>query len=104
MEFVVNADTFPENHMVVNIRKDRCDGCAMCIDVCPTQALKIIENRERSGKHIVYVNPRLCEGCGVCQATCPKEALFIPGLAPDQIRAYIDQAIADILETQEARV
>lgn len=99
MLFFVNDDTFPQNKAVINIRRDRCDGCAICIDTCPTHALKIIQNKERKGprRHrIVFVDPKLCEGCGICQATCPKESLFIPGLAPDQIRNYITQGIKDV--------
>ncbi|NCC25095.1 MAG: 4Fe-4S dicluster domain-containing protein [Deltaproteobacteria bacterium] len=100
MEFEVNAGSFPESQQVINIRRDRCDGCAMCIDVCPTKALSIIENRDRPGKHIVFVAPRLCHGCGLCQATCPKEALFLPGLSPDEIRKYLAMAIKEIQDTQ----
>ncbi len=96
MEFFVNDDAFPdttEQNQVIHVDRDRCDGCAMCIDTCPTNALEIVANKNRPGKKIVFVHPKLCKGCGVCQATCPKEALFLPGLSPENIRNYISKAV-----------
>jgi NAD-dependent dihydropyrimidine dehydrogenase PreA subunit len=89
----INVNEFPVTPIVVHIDKSRCDGCALCIEVCATQALKIIPNRERPGKRVVAVTPKLCAGCGVCQATCPKEAIYIPGLSPSDLRRYIHQAL-----------
>jgi ferredoxin len=89
----VNIDEFPVPPVVVHIDRGRCDGCALCIEVCPTQALRIIANRERPGKRVVSVTPKRCSGCGVCQATCPKEAIFVPGLSPDDLRRFILQAL-----------
>jgi len=100
MGFFINDDAFPgkDQENVIHIDRDRCDGCSMCVDTCPTQALEIVPNRNRPGKHIVFVHPRLCKGCGVCQATCPKEALFLPGLSPENIRTYISEAVDEASE------
>ena len=89
----INVNEFPTIPVVVHIDKTRCDGCALCIEVCATQALRIIANRDRPGKRVVTVTPKLCAGCGVCQATCPKEAIFIPGLSPKDLRRYINRAL-----------
>jgi heterodisulfide reductase subunit A len=95
MKFFVNDEMFAaaSHDQVIHVDRDRCDGCAMCIDTCPTNALEIVPNRNRPGKKVVFVHPKLCKGCGVCQATCPKEALFLPGLSPEDIRAFISQAV-----------
>ncbi|WP_462325347.1 4Fe-4S binding protein [Desulfoplanes sp.] len=95
MAFFVNDDKFPDasDGQVIHVDRDRCDGCAMCVDTCPTNALEILPNRNRPGKHVVFVHPKLCKGCGVCQATCPKEALFLPGLSPANIRDFITIAV-----------
>ncbi|WP_051617267.1 4Fe-4S binding protein [Desulfonatronovibrio hydrogenovorans] len=89
----VNDNSFPELPLIVHVHLDRCDGCGFCMDVCPTQALKIIQSRRRPGKTTAWVDPAKCHGCGVCQATCPKEAIMLPGLGPDDLKMYISQAI-----------
>jgi heterodisulfide reductase subunit A len=95
MEFFVNDEVFvaASHEPVIHVDRDRCDGCGMCIDTCPTNALEIVPNKNRPGRKIVFVHPKLCKGCGVCQATCPKEALFLPGLSPENLRTYISKAV-----------
>jgi heterodisulfide reductase subunit A len=73
---------------------DKCDGCAMCLDVCPYMALKI-ETREVNGetkKHIVADNA-LCKGCGLCAATCSKGGIYVQGFTLDQLKAQVDAAL-----------
>lgn len=89
----VNDETFPEPPVIIHVNRDRCDGCGLCVDVCPDFALKVIDSHARPGKKIVRVESAKCHGCGVCQATCPKEAITLPGLGPDDLRKYISQAI-----------
>ncbi|MFP4071037.1 MAG: 4Fe-4S binding protein [Desulfovibrionales bacterium] len=90
----IEVNELPKKQIVVHIDRGRCDGCALCIDTCPTQALRVIPNRERPGKRVVSVTPKLCEGCGICQATCPKDAIFIPGLSPQDLKRLVAEAIA----------
>ncbi|MFW5730421.1 MAG: 4Fe-4S binding protein [Desulfonatronovibrionaceae bacterium] len=89
----VNDESFPELPVIVHVNRDRCDGCGLCKDVCPVEALKIINSHQRPGKKVALVDPTKCHGCGVCQATCPKEAITLPGLGPDELREFIARAV-----------
>lgn len=51
--------------------KDECTGCGLCVEVCPPQAITIVDGKAR-------INPDLCEECGVCVPECAVEALFLP--------------------------
>jgi NAD-dependent dihydropyrimidine dehydrogenase PreA subunit len=75
------------------VDSDRCDGCALCIDVCTAEALRLTANVNRPGKRIVRVDHTACVGCGLCQGTCPKEAVSVTGYAPSALRRKICEAL-----------
>jgi len=70
-----------------------CDGCALCLDVCPFNAITL-EDREKDDSKIIRVNRAQCKGCGLCQATCPKRGVYIAGFTMEQISAQIRAALA----------
>jgi heterodisulfide reductase subunit A len=76
--------------------KERCDGCAMCLDVCPYKAISLVSEEAAGGKRNarVEVNLAQCKGCGLCQATCPKDGIYVAGFSLEQIAAQIEAALA----------
>jgi heterodisulfide reductase subunit A len=73
---------------------ENCDGCALCLDVCPYQAisLKLVTENGRQLKRI-ETEKALCKGCGVCEATCPKEGVLVHGFTTAQLRAQVFAAL-----------
>lgn len=74
-----------------------CDGCALCIDVCPYHAITLFELPEiegESAKKLVRVNIAQCKGCGICQGTCPKRGIFVAGFTMKQVFAQLQAALA----------
>lgn len=45
--------------------QNRCVACGVCMNVCPREAISILQ-----GKYAV-VNDSLCIGCGLCKKACP---------------------------------
>jgi len=56
--------------MTIQIDKEKCTGCKVCIDLCPYPgAIEIIERvAEITGK---------CTGCGACVDECPEGAIMV---------------------------
>lgn len=52
--------------------RHRSAGCRRCVDVCPTDAVVVVDDR---GLHL---DPGACVGCGACTARCPTQALMAP--------------------------
>jgi heterodisulfide reductase subunit A2 len=75
-----------------------CDGCALCVDTCPYQAINLIDYVTDDGqsKRKIETKNALCKGCGVCEATCPKLGVFVHGFTNEQIRAQIAAALENI--------
>ncbi|WP_413911637.1 FAD-dependent oxidoreductase [Desulfobacula sp.] len=74
---------------------DNCDGCALCVDVCPFHALSIIKTEEKKGQYNVKVvtDPALCQGCGLCAATCPNDGIMVHGFTLEQLMAQVCAAV-----------
>ncbi|RPH44131.1 MAG: CoB--CoM heterodisulfide reductase iron-sulfur subunit A family protein [Desulfobulbaceae bacterium] len=75
-----------------------CDGCALCVDVCPYNAITLVTKEaavEGGQAHkIIEVNKAQCKGCGLCQGTCPKRGVYIAGFTMKQISSQIQAALA----------
>ena len=49
----------------IKILEEECKGCALCIDACPKNALKLSDGLNRRGHH--YIEQKdltACTGCG----------------------------------------
>ena len=49
---------------------DNCVGCGACIDICPVDAIEIVDD-------IACIDENWCIGCGVCATQCDFDALDI---------------------------
>jgi len=55
--------------MSVGIDRDKCDGCGVCVEICPTDALRLDEDEK------AYVKYNECWYCGCCELECPRKAV-----------------------------
>jgi heterodisulfide reductase subunit A len=77
---------------------DKCDGCALCLDVCPYRAIKLEDyaGGDGRGHRRIATDPALCKGCGLCAATCPKGGVYVHGFTLDQLKAQVAAALEDV--------
>jgi len=62
----IRVDERPDGGFHVRV----CTQCGVCIDICPTLALR----RNKAG--IVVLDRKKCVGCMMCVAFCPEDAMF----------------------------
>jgi heterodisulfide reductase subunit A len=75
-----------------------CDGCALCLDVCPYRAIRLEEFKDNGHAHRRIVTDKaLCKGCGLCEATCPKEGVTVHGFTQDQLKAQVDAVLEALI-------
>ncbi len=56
----------------LKINKNRCKGCAYCVQFCPKGSLKMSEDFSSRGVHyLVMTDPEGCTSCGICAIMCP---------------------------------
>ncbi|MEM3356695.1 MAG: 4Fe-4S binding protein, partial [Candidatus Bathyarchaeia archaeon] len=85
--------TSPEKAFVI---ADLCDGCKLCVPVCPVNAITMQENKAK-------IDPFQCVGCGACVPVCPKEAIDFRNSTSRQILATLRGVLAE-KQSGEVRV
>lgn len=55
---------------MIRIDETRCDGCGLCLETCPSEAIRLVEG-------VAQVDRSLCRGCEVCLEACPTGAISV---------------------------
>jgi heterodisulfide reductase subunit A len=81
----------------------RCTGCGLCVEVCPFQAIELIQASRRPLQMVAEVNEILCKGCGLCVSACRGKALSMRGFDDQQLLAEIGALLAPVPGAEELR-
>ncbi len=85
--------TSPEKAFVI---ADLCNGCEACVQVCPVNAISMVEGKAK-------IDPFQCTGCGACIPVCPQEAIDFKNATTKQILATLKGVLAE-KQPDEVRV
>ena len=76
------------------ISDEKCDGCGICMRICPMDNIEIIDNRPSWSDH--------CVMCFACLQWCPKESIQAGSITINMKRYHHpDVKISDIMKQKE---
>ena len=76
-----------EIKFLAQVNQDMCAGCMACENVCPTEAVKVVNKKAE-------VDPNKCLACPNCSGMCPEDAIkLVPRAEP--LRLGINPAEVD---------
>jgi 2-oxoglutarate ferredoxin oxidoreductase subunit delta len=56
----------------IEIRKERCKGCGLCVNACPKKCIALSKEINETGYHWAQFDSQdNCLGCGFCYQVCP---------------------------------
>jgi 2-oxoglutarate ferredoxin oxidoreductase subunit delta len=64
----------------VEFREDRCKGCLLCTEVCPSGIIQQSSRFNQKGYKVTEVTPDMmaeCKGCAFCAMMCPDYAINV---------------------------
>jgi len=93
---LLSRDEVTLDAIKAEVDPDFCDGCALCVDVCPYHAISLVEETDDRGQlhKLVTINKAHCKGCGLCQGTCPKRGVAVAGFTFKQLESQLEAALA----------
>ena len=66
-------ETTPSKEKIrIDINRDWCKGCGICVSFCPEDVLGLDEDQKSFVK-----NPENCIFCGMCELRCPDMAIEV---------------------------
>jgi NAD-dependent dihydropyrimidine dehydrogenase PreA subunit len=57
--------------MSVEIDMEQCNGCGICVEICPLDCLRMNVNKK------AFMKYDECWYCGSCTLECPKDAIIL---------------------------
>lgn len=68
----------PKNKTLVWIDISRCKACSICVSMCPSGTIAMVQNPKTTlGATIEVIEPESCIGCKACELHCPDFAIFV---------------------------
>lgn len=64
---------------MVVIDEERCKGCGLCVEVCPTHTLQLAQDRfnQKGYRPVEATDAEACTGCATCAVICPDVVLTV---------------------------
>lgn len=103
---ILSKDVLATEGVVSYVNEDKCIGCGRCAEICPYNAIELIDYSKQFGlyedsvkkAHVISV---VCKGCGTCFAECPNSAISMKHFGKDQIKPMVEEACEHIEEEEE---
>jgi 2-oxoglutarate ferredoxin oxidoreductase subunit delta len=62
----------------LEIDRDRCKACRLCIDVCTRHLLDLAEDLNAKGYHPIAIHDQeKCTACALCGIVCPEGSIAV---------------------------
>jgi 2-oxoglutarate ferredoxin oxidoreductase subunit delta len=67
----------------IKIDRERCKGCHLCIEVCPSHRIAVDDELNKKGnvpvrfEEEVKEDEKDCTGCAQCATVCPEVAIEV---------------------------
>lgn len=61
----------------IEVNRDRCKGCALCVAACPKRVIALSEKVNASGYQYAEAINGGCIGCASCGIVCPDACITV---------------------------
>ena len=83
---LLSKDSIVTQGITAQVNEALCQGCSLCVELCPFKAIEILETENGRKAQVIDV---ACKGCGVCAATCYRHAIGINAFTDEQLGSQV---------------
>jgi heterodisulfide reductase subunit A len=83
---LLSKDSIVTQGVTAQVNEALCQGCSLCVELCPFKAIEILETENGRKAQVIDV---ACKGCGVCAATCYRHAIGINAFTDEQLGSQV---------------
>lgn len=82
--------------------KLKCTGCMACANICPSDAIKVVENEE--GFLYTVIDQEKCTKCNLCKKICPANKVYHTKYEAPEFYAVINKEEKDRIKSSSGGV
>ncbi|MFX1478223.1 MAG: hydrogenase iron-sulfur subunit, partial [Promethearchaeota archaeon] len=106
---ILSKDILKTEGITCQVNENKCIGCGRCIEICPYNAIELVETNKQMGLYTsnynkAHVIKAVCMGCGTCMAECPASAITMSHFGRPQIEPMIKEATKHLDTSKEPRI
>ncbi len=95
---ILSKEILKTEGIISTVNEEKCIGCGRCTEICPYNAIELIELPKEMGLYPqnvkkAHVIEAVCKGCGTCFAECPSSAITMKHFGTQQIKPMVETAI-----------
>lgn len=92
----LSRDKLRKNMDISYVDEENCDGCELCVEVCPYDAIGMVKAEERPPVGLVArIDEIRCQGCGSCASKCPTGAIQLQHYTDDQVLGQLSGLLSE---------
>lgn len=78
------------------VNEDDCDGCKVCVDVCPFDAIQMVDVKTEGSesKSVARINEVRCDRCGSCASRCPTGAIQLARYSDELVLSQLSELLS----------
>jgi NAD-dependent dihydropyrimidine dehydrogenase PreA subunit len=89
----VAGDRHPGPAVIVD---EACSGCALCMNECPYEAIRLVPRTDHSRfKSLAVIEPNRCTGCGICAGPCASGGIELANWPVESTREELRRSLAE---------
>lgn len=78
-EFIQNTKIYTNMAFkgAIEVDTQRCKGCSVCVENCPTKSIGLSRSVNNKGYHYAEMIADTCIGCSSCAVVCPDSVITV---------------------------